>query len=246
MPKTVTFELLGSYRRVIAQFAAAAEDASVVRKQFTAHFPDVTLSERQGTLEKAWIESEGNEVFAVEFGLHREFFLSLATGKIDPFVGIVAALSEASEALGFRSVIEKTVLDGRGSVDLWLERASRSIACEISISTTIDHEVKNVGKCLKAGASMVAVICLYEERLKKIKAAVSGSFGTDTAARVGYFQPDEFIAHVKTLPVEAPEKPEVKRRGYKVKTVVSQLSAEAQKEKEAAVNRTIADSLRRK
>ena len=60
-------------------------------------------------------------------------------------------IKEAAEELGFRSVIEKPVLDGQGSVDLWLERTGESIACEISISTTIDHEVGNVAKCLKAG-----------------------------------------------------------------------------------------------
>jgi hypothetical protein len=90
----IAFELLGSYRRVIVQFAAAADDASLVRKQISACFPDVQLSERQGTLEAAWTASEGNVACAVEFGLRQEFMLPLASGKLDPFIGIVAALSE--------------------------------------------------------------------------------------------------------------------------------------------------------
>ena len=90
----VAFELLGGYRRVLAQFAAATEDVSLVRKQLTAFFPDVPFSERQNTLQNAWTASEGNESFAVEFGLQHEFMLPLATGKLDPFVGIVAALAE--------------------------------------------------------------------------------------------------------------------------------------------------------
>lgn len=90
----LAFELLGSYRRVLAQFAAASEDVSLVAKQLSAHFPDVPLSEKQGTLENAWTNSEGNEAFAVEFGLEREFMLPLAMGKLDPFIGLVAALSE--------------------------------------------------------------------------------------------------------------------------------------------------------
>ena len=67
-------------------------------------------------------------------------------------------IKEAAESLGFRSVIEKPVLDGEGSVDLWLERTGLAIACEISISTTIDHEVGNVAKCLKAGVPRVAAL----------------------------------------------------------------------------------------
>ena len=66
-------------------------------------------------------------------------------------------IKKAAEDLGFRSTIEKGVLDGKGSVDLLLERAGHTIACEISITTTIDHEVGNVAKCLKAGFSDVAI-----------------------------------------------------------------------------------------
>ena len=90
----VAFELLGGYRRVLAQFVAATEDVSLVRKQLAAFFPDVPFSERQGTLQNAWTASEGNDAFAVEFGLQHEFMLPLATGKLDPFVGIVAAMAE--------------------------------------------------------------------------------------------------------------------------------------------------------
>ena len=53
-------------------------------------------------------------------------------------------IKEAAEALGFRSVIEKQISDGRESVDLMLERGDQKFACEISVSTTIDHEVGNV------------------------------------------------------------------------------------------------------
>jgi hypothetical protein len=105
-------------------------------------------------------------------------------------------IKEVAEGLGFRSVIEKPVLDGQGSVDLWLERTGQEIACEISVTTTIDHEVGNVAKCLKAGLPKVAVICLDEERLQKISNAVSGSLDAALAARVEYFLPVSFIAHL--------------------------------------------------
>jgi type IV secretion system coupling TraD/TrwB family protein len=90
----VSFELVGIHRRVLAQFAASAEDASLVRKQLQAHFPDVQFREQEGTLESAWLASDGDEAFAIEFGLEREFMLPLAGGKLDPFIGIVGALAE--------------------------------------------------------------------------------------------------------------------------------------------------------
>jgi hypothetical protein len=155
-------------------------------------------------------------------------------------------IKEAAEGFGFRSVIEKPVLEGTGSVDLWLERTGQEIACEISITTTIDHEVGNVAKCLKAGLPKVAVICLDEERLRKISNAVSGSLGAALAARVEYFQPVSFIAHLKALPPPALQSPETKYGGYKVKRSMPQLSAAEQKQKEDVANHIMAEAMRRK
>lgn len=90
----VAFELVGSYRRVLAQFAACEDDVSMVRKQLQSIFPEVQLRQQTGTLESAWMASDGNEAFVVEFGLEQEFMLPLAGGKLDPFIGIVAALDE--------------------------------------------------------------------------------------------------------------------------------------------------------
>ena len=156
-------------------------------------------------------------------------------------------IKQVAEELGFRSVIEKPVLDGQGSVDLWLERPGQTIACEISISTTIDHEVRNVVKCLKAGVPKVAVICLDEERLRKIGSAVSGSLGSELAARVEYFQPDQFIAQLKKLPLAIPKAVEVTevRRGYRVKRQTVTISPQEQKAREEEAIRLIAESMRR-
>ena len=152
-------------------------------------------------------------------------------------------IKEAAEEVGFRSVIEKPVPDGQGSVDLWLERIGQSIACEISISTTIDHEVGNIAKCLKSGVPKVVMICLDEQRLRKIAEAVSGSLGAELAARVEYFQPDPFIAHLKAL---KPPPAETQYAGYKVRRSVPRLSAQEQRQKEAIAHRILAETMRRK
>ena len=90
----IAFELLGTHKRVLAQFAVGTADASPVRRQLAAHFPDVQFRQLAGALDQAWDASAGDEAFAVEFGLAREFMLPLATGKIDPFIGLVGALAE--------------------------------------------------------------------------------------------------------------------------------------------------------
>jgi hypothetical protein len=93
-------------------------------------------------------------------------------------------LKKAAEEVGFRSTIEKPVLEGRGSIDLLLERQDQTIACEISVTTTIDQEVRNVIKCLKAGYTRVVVVSIDEAHREKIKSGLAGSLGAEIAAQV--------------------------------------------------------------
>lgn len=157
-------------------------------------------------------------------------------------------VKEAAETLGFHSVIEQEVLDGKGSVDLLLIRDGQSIACEISLTTSIDHEVGNVAKCLKAGFQNVAVICLSEDRLEKIQAAVVGSLGAEATAGVSFFQPDQFITHLQTLPQQKPEAPGAPkiRKGYKVKHQVAKLTPEERQEREGAAIHSLKEAMQRR
>jgi hypothetical protein len=86
---------------------------------------------------------------------------------------------------------------------------------------------------------------LDNERLRKIGNAVSGSLGAELASRVEYFQPDQFVAYLKAIPAEIPKEQTTVRRGYKIKRVISEISTEQQKEKEASAIRAIADSMRK-
>jgi hypothetical protein len=90
----IAFELLGTHKKVTAQFAAASTDAPLLRRQLQAFFSEAVFVPREGMLEQAWETTTGDAVLAVEFGLAREFMLPLAAGKIDPFIGIIGALAE--------------------------------------------------------------------------------------------------------------------------------------------------------
>src|ERR1043166_2607479 len=155
-------------------------------------------------------------------------------------------VKEEAENAGFRGVIEKEILQGQGSVDLLLERSGQVIACEIAITTTIDHEVGNIAKCLKAGFPNVAIICVEEERLKKIAAAVSGSLGSEAGANVQYYLPDEFIARLRVLPppVAKTQDASASRRGYKIKRSGTNLTSEERNRREDAAIKSIAEVMR--
>lgn len=93
----IAFELLGVKDRITVQFASHEDDAPLVRRQLIAHFPETVFQVKQGTLADAWEGIEAEDIFIIEFGLAHEFMLPLATGKLDPFVGIIGALSELQE-----------------------------------------------------------------------------------------------------------------------------------------------------
>ena len=154
-------------------------------------------------------------------------------------------IKEEAEKLDFRSTIEKPVLDGQASIDVWLERDGRVIACEVSFTNTEDNESGKIIRCLKAGIPKFAMICEDEKKLKKIAAAISNKVEVELAARVEYFQPEPFIEYLKALPVEPPKKSVKIRRGYKVKHSTSTGSTEDQKAKEEAAIRAIADSMQK-
>src|ERR1041385_1953583 len=90
----LAFELLGSSNRVLVQFSTSRDDMSLVRRQLQAYFPEAVFQTTSGTLESAWESARGDDTLVVEFGLAREFMRPLATPDMDPFVGIVAELSE--------------------------------------------------------------------------------------------------------------------------------------------------------
>jgi hypothetical protein len=154
-------------------------------------------------------------------------------------------IKSEAEKLGFRSRIEKSVLEGQASVDVWLERDDLIIACEISFTNTEDYESDKIIRCLKAGIPKFVMICEDEKKLKKIKAAISGKLDPELASRVGYFRLDQFIEHLKALPVVPLKKSERIYRGYKLKNSKSTGSEEEQKAKEEAAIRAIAESMQK-
>lgn len=148
-------------------------------------------------------------------------------------------LKAEGERLGFHATIEKAVPNG--SVDVALERSGYTIACEISVTTTVDHEVGKVQKCRRAGFHQVVVICQDAVRLEKIRVAVSSSLTPEERPSVGYFALDEFLTRLAGLaaemspPVGQPaSESQTVRRGYQVKRKSAALSPEERQAREQA------------
>lgn len=161
-------------------------------------------------------------------------------------------IRSVAEQQGFRTVLEMPTRQGRESIDVGIIRSDLRIACEISVTTSVDHEVGNVRKCLREGFDWIAVITGSERRLRQIEAAVISSLDTNEAAKVRYFQPNDFLRHLATLhpPAPVPEVPsapassESVRKGWKVKRVFAPLTPEERAIKEAAAFKLLAEEMR--
>jgi hypothetical protein len=168
---------------------------------------------------------------------------------------IQARLKAGAEALGFRVFVEKRLPDGAGDVDLVFERDGMALACEIGVTTTTDHEVGNVAKCIKAGFEKIAAVRMTEDKLADLAAAVATSLGADAAAKVSYHLPDALLAYLESLPPIAPAEPAEPTepagpitktvRGYKVKTSYTPLSPEEDKAREDAMIKKVAESMKK-
>lgn len=155
-----------------------------------------------------------------------------------------------AEKLGFRVILEKQVLDGHGSIDMVLEKMGFVLACEINVTSSIDYEVGNARKCLKAGFQHVASICPKPGQLQKLANAIRGCLSAEDAKKVEFFSPDEFVAYLQKLDLgevsSVPAPTEETNRGYKIKRTYVQLTPEESKAREDEAIKLVAEKMRRK
>lgn len=92
----VTLEVFGNAETVKVQFAASPDDAEILIGGLRAYFPEAVFVYAEEELISAFKKADPQEVTVLDCGLGREFYFPLAAASIDPFVGLVGALSELS------------------------------------------------------------------------------------------------------------------------------------------------------
>jgi hypothetical protein len=148
-----------------------------------------------------------------------------------------------AESKGYRVTIEKQILDGLGAVDLALEKGDVGIACEISVTTSAEHELGNIQKCLAAGFHHVAVLATEKKALRNIEAATKNLYLSDLA-RVHFFMPEELFSFLEAIESPVPIA-DTTVRGYKVKVKIKPVSDEGQGARKQAIAHTILHAMRR-
>lgn len=146
------------------------------------------------------------------------------------------------EERGYKATIEKQVAGG--SVDVALEKDGQAIACEICVTTTVEHEVGNIRKCLAAGFDQIVVVTSERKVLGRIKDAAFAEIGEAQLSAVQFFLPEDFFVFIDQLAAESKGKEET-IKGYKVKVKYKSITAEEQKGRKEAIAKTVLQAMKR-
>jgi hypothetical protein len=133
-------------------------------------------------------------------------------------------------------------------VDVALEREGERIAVEITITTTVEHEVGNVRKCLEAGFARVILVSPKSERLQAVARVLQTTFSAEQMRKVTCGTPEECIALLRSLAPLKPPAPappaEKKVRGYRVRVSGPELTPAERQAKEEAAIRLMAQAMK--
>ncbi|WP_395730784.1 type IV secretory system conjugative DNA transfer family protein [Prosthecobacter sp.] len=164
-----------------------------------------------------------------------------------------AEFKRLAEARGFRATIERQLPDSQDTVDLYIERDGVSIACEVSVTNTLEYEMKNITKCLRAGVQKVLVLTVEPEKHRRLSAAIASLLSPEQQEKVLCLQKDEFdtfLASVSPKGNPSPPEPATEGKpkmvkGWKVRTnsIPAPIEDLPRLEKEMAA--TMAENLRR-
>jgi len=146
-----------------------------------------------------------------------------------------------AESHGYRATIEEEIPEGKGKVDVALRTDDFSLACEISVTSTVAQEVGNVLKCLEAGFHEVAILALKRPRLQKIEAALKAKLPPSDLARVHLVSPEELFTMLSMRPVTK----EKVVGGYRVRVRRTPVDPEEEAARYQALKDVIGKSLRR-
>ena len=149
-----------------------------------------------------------------------------------------------AEQRGYRAVIEEPTPDGKGRVDVGLERDGKRIAVEISVTTDSEQELHNIEKCLRAGYGTVIVCSPEKKNLEPIRKLITEKLSSIDQSKILLFEPQDLILFLDDQVVQESNK-EIQVKGYRVKVQYQPTSELDRQKKQEQLARVIAGSLRR-
>lgn len=126
-------------------------------------------------------------------------------------------VKNVAEARNFKAVMEEPVNDNAGKVDVSLLRDDLRIACEISVTNTVEYEVQNIQKCFIAGFSLVFMISTDMAHLNTIRTLAVSKVDQSLHNRLFFVSKDDFVNQLDLLLAQQSQPSEIRAKGYRVK-----------------------------
>ena len=151
-------------------------------------------------------------------------------------------IKQMAEEKGYKATVEEAIPEGR--VDVGLLKEGKKIAIEISVTTSPEHEVGNIEKCLKAGYDRVVMVAQDKRSLEKIKTSALEKLNDSDLEKVSFFEPEELLFYLEEEAAKESTKKE-RVKGYNVKVNYQPLSPTDKKRKRDAVAQVILGAFKR-
>jgi hypothetical protein len=119
------------------------------------------------------------------------------------------------------------------------------LACEIGITTSPEHELGNIQKCLAASFARVFVVSPEKKTLNQIKALAASTLEQEQASRVSYCSVEELLDQLGAIETE-PTQTEQTVRSYRVNVRYKASKPEEREAERGAVSAVIASSMKRR
>ena len=154
-------------------------------------------------------------------------------------------IKRMAESRGYKAMLEEPTPDGKGRVDVSLERAGKRIACEVSVTTDDAWEIHNIEKCLAANYDEVIVCSNDLKNLERIRKQVESKSSSDFQKKVSVLEAQEVIQYFDRQIVQESTTEKVVK-GYRIKVEFDNTTVGEMSKKQENVTKAVTDSIRKK
>jgi len=153
-------------------------------------------------------------------------------------------IKKMAESRGYKALIEEGTEDGKGRVDVHLERNKKKIAVEISITTESEWEKHNIEKCLASGYDIVIACSTEKKTLDAIQQKLEETLNEEQLEKIHVFEPESLFSFLDSeIAKDASTESTIK--GFRVKVEYQPVSENEMIKKREMASRLVIDSMKK-
>jgi hypothetical protein len=154
-------------------------------------------------------------------------------------------IKRMAESRGYVASIEQPTPDGKGRVDVALERNGKKIAVEVCVTTPKEWEMQNIRKCIAAGYDVIVECSKDKQVLENLRVKVQEEFDGSLLDKILLFEPEALFSYLDAE-VAKDASTETRMKGYRVKVSYNPLSEKEASQKREQITKVVAESIQKR